>query len=134
MSVTYLVLEGQQCSSTERPHQLIINLQIGKEEVMHLRSNYGGHTHLVAMDTFWKMNCDESPNADDPAEKHDFTLPVNHQFVPLPDNPEKTKRVCVGTYVWYIVRMFLFLLTHIAFFILCCARRCLSCQMECTRM
>jgi len=47
MSVTYLVLDDQQCSSTERPHQLIINLQSVKEEVMHLRSSYGGHKHLV---------------------------------------------------------------------------------------
>ena len=78
-----------------------------------------------AMDTFWEMNCDESPNADDPAEKHDFTLLVNHQFVPLPENPEKTKRVCVGTYVWYIVRTFLLPLTHIAFLILRRTRRCL---------
>ena len=44
--------------------------------------------------------------------------------------------MCMSTYVRYIVHMFLLLLTQydIAFFILCCTRRCLSCQMECTRM
>ena len=52
------------------------------------------------MDTFWESNCDESPNADDPAEKHDFTSPANHTFVPLEDNPEKKRRVCVGTYLF----------------------------------
>ena len=25
------------------------------------------------LDTFWELNCDESPNTDDPAEKHDFS-------------------------------------------------------------
>ena len=100
MSVTYLVLEDQQCSRTERPHQLITNLQSGKKEVMHLRSNYGGHTHLVAMDTFWEMNCDESPNLCRWSSwKAWLHLPVNQQFVPLPDNPEKTKRVYVHGYV-----------------------------------
>ena len=79
---------------------LITNLQSGKEEVMHLRSNYGGHTHLVAMDTFWEMNCDESPNLCRWSSwKAWLHLPVNQQFVPLPDNPEKTKRVYVHGYV-----------------------------------
>ena len=50
------------------------------------------------LDTFWELNCDESPNADDPAEKHDFTCAKNHRYDPVPDNPRKTHRVCVGMY------------------------------------
>ena len=48
------------------------------------------------LDTFWELNCDESPNADDPAEKHDFSCANNHRYDPVPDNPGKTHRVCVG--------------------------------------
>ena len=47
------------------------------------------------MDTCWELNCDESPNADDPAEKHDFTAPQNYRFVPLPHNPAKKSRICL---------------------------------------
>ena len=41
------------------------------------------------LETFWELNCDESPNADNPAEKHDFiiTCANNHRYDPVPDNP-----------------------------------------------
>ena len=50
----------------------------------------------AVMATFWERNCDESPDANDPAHKHDFTQTSNPRFDPLPNNPEVTKRNCVG--------------------------------------
>ena len=63
----------------------------------------------AVMETFWEENCDEVPDADNPAEKHDYTAKENHRFDSLPDNPDVTKRVCVGTWsfpilVHYITR------------------------------
>ena len=49
-------------------------------------------------DTFWEENCDEVPDADDPAELHDFSDKANHRYDPLPDKPDVTQRVCVGMY------------------------------------
>ena len=48
------------------------------------------------LDTFWELNCDKSPNADDPAEKHNFSCANNHRYDPVPDNPGKMHQVCVG--------------------------------------
>ena len=42
------------------------------------------------------MNCNESLNTNDPAEKHHFTLPENHQFILQADNPEKNKKSLCG--------------------------------------
>ena len=57
----------------------------------------------AVMETFWEENCDEVPDADNPAEKHDFTVKENHRFDPLPGNPDVTKRVCVGTWSFPIL-------------------------------
>ena len=50
----------------------------------------------AVMETFWEQNCDKSPDTDNPAVLHDFTCKDNNRFDSLPDNPDKTKRVCVG--------------------------------------
>ena len=60
------------------------------------------HAYAV-METFYEDNCDEVPDADDPAEKHDFRDKFNHRYDSLPDNPDVTKRVCIGTYRFVIV-------------------------------
>ena len=62
------------------------------------------HAYAV-METFWEENCDEVPDADDPAEKHDFTKKSNHRYDSLPDNPDVTMRVCVGTCGFVIVNL-----------------------------
>ena len=60
----------------------------------------------AVMDTLWEENCDEVPDADDPAELHDFSDKANHRYDPLPDKPDVTQRVCVGMYglelIYYI--------------------------------
>ena len=53
------------------------------------------HANAV-LETFWEENCDEVPDADDPAQKHDFSDKLNHRYEPVPGNPDATKRVCVG--------------------------------------
>ena len=55
-----------------------------------------GHATTV-MDNFWERHCDEVPDADNPAEKHDFSSKENHKFVEIDGNPEHSKRVCLGT-------------------------------------
>ena len=62
------------------------------------------HAYAV-METFWEENCDEVPDADNPAEKHDFTGISNHRYYSLPDDPDVTKRVCVGTCGFVIVNL-----------------------------
>ena len=60
----------------------------------------------AVMDTFWEENCDEVPDADNPAELHDFSDKLNHRYDPLPDKRDVTQRVCVGMYglelIYYI--------------------------------
>jgi len=60
----------------------------------------------AVMETFWEENCDEVPDADNPAEKHDYTVKENHRFDSLPDNPDVTKRVCVRGHFqsWYTTK------------------------------
>ena len=63
----------------------------------------------AVMETFWEQNCDESPDADNPAVLHDFTCKDNHRYDPLPDNPDKTIRVCVGLCLytqWFFTHTF----------------------------
>ena len=50
----------------------------------------------AVMATFWERNCDESPDANDPAHKHNLNREATTDSIPYPDNPEVTKRVCVG--------------------------------------
>ena len=45
----------------------------------------------AVMEMFWEENCKKVPNANDPAEMHDFTDKANHTNDSLPDNPDVTK-------------------------------------------
>ena len=49
----------------------------------------------TVMDNFWERHCDEVPDADSPAEKHNFSSKENHKFVEIDGNPEHSKRVCL---------------------------------------